>query len=50
MDYDKRENFNNPLVIMSASAGLWIALTGVWLLVTSFRLLPRKRVSEQNLL
>lgn len=45
MDYGKRENFNNPLVIMAASGGLWIALSGVWLLVTSFRLVARKRVA-----
>ncbi len=38
MDYTGRENFNNPLVIMAASGGLWIALSGAWLLVTSFRL------------
>lgn len=44
MDYGEREDFNNPLVVMSASAGLWIALTGVWLLFTSFRLMPRKPV------
>src|SRR3990167_10941739 len=45
MDYGKRENFNNPLVIMAASGGLWIALSGVWLLVTSFRLVARKRLA-----
>ena len=38
MDYTGRENFNNPLVIMAASGGLWIALSGAWLLVSSFRL------------
>ncbi|HVJ62979.1 MAG TPA: 2Fe-2S iron-sulfur cluster-binding protein, partial [Tahibacter sp.] len=37
MDYTGRQNFNNPLVIMMASGGLWIALSGVWLLVGSFR-------------
>jgi Na(+)-translocating NADH:ubiquinone oxidoreductase F subunit len=38
MDYTGRQDFNNPLVIMMASGGLWIALSGMWLLVTSFRL------------
>lgn len=38
MDYTGRQNFNNPLVIMAASGGLWIALSGFWLLVTSLRL------------
>ncbi len=38
MDYTGRQDFNNPLVVMAASGGLWIALSGFWLLVTSFRL------------
>jgi len=38
MDYTGREDFNNTLVVMAASGGLWIALSGAWLLVTSFRL------------
>jgi Na+-transporting NADH:ubiquinone oxidoreductase subunit F len=38
MDYAGREDFNNPLVIMAAGGGVWIALTGLWLLVTTFRL------------
>ena len=38
MDYTGRQNFNNPLVILAAAGGLWIALSGFWLLVTSFRL------------
>lgn len=38
MDYTGRQDFNNPLVIMSAAGGLWIALSGFWLLVTSFRM------------
>lgn len=37
MDYSGRQNFNHPLVILLAAGGLWIALSGVWLLVTSFR-------------
>jgi Na(+)-translocating NADH:ubiquinone oxidoreductase F subunit len=37
MDYTGRQNFNNPLVILLAVGGLWIALSGVWLMVTSFR-------------
>ncbi|UHQ21535.1 2Fe-2S iron-sulfur cluster-binding protein [Lysobacter sp. 5GHs7-4] len=38
MDYTGRQDFNNPLVIMAAAGGLWIALSGVWLLIASFRL------------
>ena len=38
MDYVERENFNNNLLVTSAVGGLFMALTGVWLLVTSFRL------------
>lgn len=38
MDYTGRQDFNHPLVIMAAAGGLWIALSGVWLLVASFRL------------
>src|SRR3546814_1046374 len=37
-DYTGRKNFNNRRVIMAGSGGLWIALSGFWLLVTSFRL------------
>jgi Na+-transporting NADH:ubiquinone oxidoreductase subunit F len=38
MDYSGRKDFNNPLVIGAAVGGLWLALSGVWLLMTSFRL------------
>lgn len=38
MDYTGRQDFNNPLVVMMAAGGTWIALSGVWLLVASFRL------------
>lgn len=38
MDYTERTNFNNPLLVSSAIGGLWMALTGVWLLFTSVRL------------
>ena len=38
MDYTGRKDFNNPLVITAASGGLWNVLSGIWLLVTSFRL------------
>ncbi|MBR0345251.1 MAG: 2Fe-2S iron-sulfur cluster binding domain-containing protein [Rudaea sp.] len=36
MDYAGRKNFNNPLVVTMAVGGLWLALTGIWLLVASF--------------
>ena len=38
MDYTNRDDFNNPLVVTAAAGGLWIALTGVWLLIASLRL------------
>ena len=38
MDYSWRKDFNNPLVIGAAVGGLWLALSGIWLLMTSFRL------------
>lgn len=38
MDYTGQQDFNNPLVIMAGTGGLWISLSGIWLLVTSFRL------------
>ncbi len=37
MDYAGRDDFNNPLVILVTSASLWIALTGVLLLLRVFR-------------
>lgn len=45
MDYTGRSNFNNPLVIGMGIGGLWMALTGMWLLVASFRVgefIPRR--------
>ena len=38
MDYTGRVDFNNPLLVSSAIGGLWMALTGVWLLFASVRL------------
>lgn len=54
MDYSERTNFNNPLLVSSAIGGLWMALTGVWLLFASVRLsefVPRRwrRGSTVNL-
>lgn len=44
MDYTGRQDFNNPLAIMASAAGVWIALTGLWLLPISFRWIkPRSR-------
>ncbi len=53
MDYAERENFNNNLLVTSAIGGLFMALTGVWLLFTSLRLaefIPQRlrRVSSIN--
>jgi uncharacterized iron-regulated membrane protein len=44
MDYRGRSNFNNPLVVASAAAGVWIALSGVWLLCVTLRLSGRGRL------
>ncbi len=45
MDYAGRDDFNNPLVILVASASLWVALTGVLLL---FRVFQRKNVPPRR--
>jgi hypothetical protein len=37
MDYEGRDDFNNPLVILFATASLWVALTGFWLVLRVFR-------------
>ncbi len=45
MDYTERANFNKPLVVGVGIGGLWLALTGMWLLITSFHLrefIPRR--------
>jgi Na(+)-translocating NADH:ubiquinone oxidoreductase F subunit len=36
MDYTGRQDFNNPLVVTAAVGGFWLALSGIWLLFTSF--------------
>ncbi|NCT81678.1 MAG: 2Fe-2S iron-sulfur cluster binding domain-containing protein [Comamonadaceae bacterium] len=38
MDYTGRQDFNNPLVVTAAVGGFWLALSGIWLLFTSFSL------------
>jgi Na+-transporting NADH:ubiquinone oxidoreductase subunit NqrF len=53
MDYSGREDFNNSLLVMCALGGLWMALSGIWLLCTSMRwhafvprrLLPARQVT-----
>jgi uncharacterized iron-regulated membrane protein len=37
MDYEGRDDFNHPLVILFASTSLWVALTGFWLVLRVFR-------------
>lgn len=37
MDYNSREDFNNPLVIAVALVSIWLGISGVVLLVTSLR-------------
>jgi len=36
MDYEERENFNNPLVIFMASGGVFLVLSGAILLINGF--------------
>ena len=46
MDYRERTDFNHPLVITSAGAGLLLTLGGLWLLVATLRVaefVPKKR-------
>jgi hypothetical protein len=37
MDYGQRQSFNHPLVVTAAAAAAWLALTGLILLIRSFR-------------
>jgi hypothetical protein len=37
MDYSGRGNFNHPLLVVSAAAGVWVALTGAWLAIVTIR-------------
>lgn len=37
MDYQGRDNFNNPVVITAGTGALWLALSGLFLLTRSFR-------------
>lgn len=37
MDYRERTDFNHPLVVSSAGAGVLMTLGGLWLLVATFR-------------
>jgi Na+-transporting NADH:ubiquinone oxidoreductase subunit F len=37
MDYQGRDNFNNPVVITFGTAALWLSLSGLLLLFRSFR-------------
>ncbi|MGY0799459.1 2Fe-2S iron-sulfur cluster-binding protein [Lysobacter sp. A286] len=38
MDYTRQQDFNNPLIVMAGAGGLWLALSGIWLFIASFRL------------
>ncbi len=37
MDYEGRDDFNNPLVIFAGSVALWISLTGLLLVIRLYR-------------
>ncbi len=43
MDYAGRDDFNHPLVILAATSTLWVALTGVLLVVRLYR--PRREAA-----
>jgi len=38
MDYQSRDNFNNPLIVLIGFATLWLSISGALLLLRSFRL------------
>lgn len=44
MDYEERENFNHPLLLIAATTALLFALTGLTMLFYSFR--PRRSAPE----
>lgn len=49
MDYTGREDFNHPLIVSFAVAGLWMALSGLWLLgyaIKAGHLRPRWRAAQ----
>lgn len=53
MDYTGRQDFNNPLVVTAAVGGFWLALSGIWLLFTSFSLaefIPKRWRSTRALM
>ena len=37
MDYQKRSDFNNPLLLGAAALSVFMALSGLFLIFTSFR-------------
>jgi Na+-transporting NADH:ubiquinone oxidoreductase subunit F len=37
MDYRGRDDFNHPLVVLAASAALWVVITGVYLMARVYR-------------
>jgi uncharacterized iron-regulated membrane protein len=43
MDYRGRDNFNNPLVILFATASLWVGLTGLLLVLRVY--VPRRKAN-----
>ena len=38
MDYTGRDDFNNPFIVTISMAALWLSISGVVLLMRSFRL------------
>ena len=37
MDYDERDDFNHPLLLITAGTALLFVFTGLWMLVLPFR-------------
>lgn len=52
MDYSGREDYNNPILMLAGMSGLWLALTGSWLLISSFHVaefIPRRWQRKRQL-
>lgn len=52
MDYSGREDYNNPILMLAGMSGLWLAMTGSWLLISSFHVtefIPRRWQSKRQL-
>ena len=48
MDYDERENFNNPLLISFSATSVLFCLSGILLLIQNIRLKRFIRIKNKN--